>query len=671
LPENPVGYEKSGDAYFNLQRYNESIEAYAKAIKLSPESTLYWKSGNVLVARGDYQRALEMFEKARERDPDDPESYFSMGQLYGGMGQQEKALEQYKRVIELAPTSTVGYDKSGDVYLDLGKYDKALEAYAKVTELTPGSSVAYWKRGEAYRAKGEFESALKMYRKARELDSQNPDPCFAMGLTFEAQAKYEQALEQYQGVIELAPQESAGYEKSGDIYFTLQNDEDALKAYAKVIELTPEAASAYWKTGEVRRTQGALEQALEMYDKAIKLEPDNADYFYGMGQVYEMLKQQDQALICFDKVVELLPDNPVAYSTRAEVNLSSQRFRQALLDYDRLVELEPGSAEGYFGRGRVYEAQEAYSEAVEEFSKAIDRDPESPFAYNSRGQIYLNRKQYNEAQSDYTQAVHLARNANDVDTELTALSGLAVSLYFDEKYQESFVEVDRMLLLEPDYVWALTFKGDLLLEFAKYADAAKLFQRANSLEPLKDDAFVSMGWAFENLGKEKAAEAQNAYKKAILSNADNLWAHKGIANALRLLGETEAAAAKYRYVIAHSDDSNEQQSLLGWCHYSVGQYEEAIRCFETSLASKPKDLATHFDFALVRMCSGQYQLAHTMYQKNLENVEMQQPLKRRGLIFIALDDFTEAVTTLQLATVKECEAIKRLLDAAWEKVKML
>ena len=518
----------------------------------------------------------------------------------------------------------------------------------------------------------KYDGAEAAFAEVLRYDENNLQGRIGMGQVHEAKGEYEQALEQYQRVIELAPDNPAGYTNSGDVYLALHQYDDALKAYAQAIERMSEPSFGYWKRGNVFAEQQQYDKAVEMYRKALDHNPENTEAWYSLGMVYELIEKFEQALDCYDKLISLGRANSVAYYARAGIYLILQRYEQALLDYDKVVEIDGGVIDGYWGRGLVYAEQEAYIEAIAEFSKAIELEPTIPIVYNARGKMYFNQEKYTQAQKDYCQAAELARSQRDNEQEIVALKGRILSLYFKEDYEELLMTLDRALVLDPKNVWVLNFKGNVLSEFAYNEDAVPLLERAASLDLSKHDNFSSIGWAFNHIGR--AAEARHAYETAISLQEEDLWAHKGLANALDLLGETEAATDKYRYVIEKAEMrdlvSADDRSLIGWCQYKLGQYEEAEKIFEQSLSLNPNIISTWFDLALSQMCGEKYSLGLLSYQRTLEMVARKHVLKRRGLLYVAMYDLKRAVTTeMRLTTVKEVQQAMNLLEMAWEQAK--
>jgi tetratricopeptide (TPR) repeat protein len=143
---------------------------------------------------------------------------------------------------------------------------------------------------------------------------------------------------------------------------------------------------------------------------------------------------------------------------------------------------------------------------------------------------------------------------------------------------------------------------------------------------------------------------------------------------LDLRGATEEAADKYRYVIEQATErslqSPDDKSLIGWCLYRLGQYAQATHVLEDGLMLDASMLSTWFDLALVQMCGAQYGIALGTYQQALDRIRSEHGLKRRGLIYIALDDLRQAIREHRIpeaeATVQQAV---ELLEASWNQVK--
>ena len=129
----------------------------------------YLKNGNERYDKGDYQWAIEDFNKAIELNPKNSEAYRGRGLAKGKLKNYWGALEDCNKAIELNPKDSVAYLYRGVAKSYLNDYRDAIEDYSKAIELNPKDSEAYLNRGIAKSNLGNKDGACLDYRKAGEL----------------------------------------------------------------------------------------------------------------------------------------------------------------------------------------------------------------------------------------------------------------------------------------------------------------------------------------------------------------------------------------------------------------------------------------------------------------------------------------------------------------------
>jgi tetratricopeptide (TPR) repeat protein len=87
-------------------------------------------------------------------------------------------------------------------------------------------------------------------------------------------------------------------------------------------------------------------------------------------------------------------------------------------------------------------------------------------------------------------------------------------------------------------------------------------------------------------------------------------------------------------------------ALVAWCHFRLADYDEAVRCL-VDVLSQGKPLTNfqfaQFDLALALMCGGRYGAAWREYERGLNGLKQTSPLRRRGLLHVAITDLNLAV----------------------------
>jgi len=95
-------YDRLGDSYTRVGRYDDAERALQRAILLDATATgPYILMGKVLVKKKDFASATTYLEKALRMDPSNYISHHLMGEAYRGLGREADAERELKRAEEL------------------------------------------------------------------------------------------------------------------------------------------------------------------------------------------------------------------------------------------------------------------------------------------------------------------------------------------------------------------------------------------------------------------------------------------------------------------------------------------------------------------------------------------------------------------------------------------
>jgi tetratricopeptide (TPR) repeat protein len=94
---------------------------------VSAETAEEWNNKAIgFVISGEYEKAIECFDKVIELDPNSTYAYNNRGIAYSDLKQYERAIEDYNKTIELDPNSASAYYNRGNTYCDLKKYEREI-----------------------------------------------------------------------------------------------------------------------------------------------------------------------------------------------------------------------------------------------------------------------------------------------------------------------------------------------------------------------------------------------------------------------------------------------------------------------------------------------------------------------------------------------------------------
>ena len=156
-----------------------------KAISLSLNSSLINQvHGWFLIAKGDFNKAIEKMEQALILDPLSLPIISNLADAYAFAGRFQQALEQYDKAIEMDSHFRRAFDGKGMLYLAMGEYDKAIENFLQYHKLIGHPLKGLSALGHAYAVAGQKEKALECLEKIQQREKAEPDKLLHMDYAF-------------------------------------------------------------------------------------------------------------------------------------------------------------------------------------------------------------------------------------------------------------------------------------------------------------------------------------------------------------------------------------------------------------------------------------------------------------------------------------------------------
>lgn len=173
--QNADVYHQRGQVFVLLERLEEALADFNKAVILSPElcsayvQKCYAEYRYALATQNQVQvyHAIQATQKAIEMFPNNTESYNILAQILTEQQQFDKADELFEKAIDLAPTHATLYVHRGLLYLQWnGDIQKALGYLNKAIEVDEKCELAYETLGTIQVQRGLLEQAVELFEKA-------------------------------------------------------------------------------------------------------------------------------------------------------------------------------------------------------------------------------------------------------------------------------------------------------------------------------------------------------------------------------------------------------------------------------------------------------------------------------------------------------------------------
>lgn len=169
-PDNPALLNELGVGYHLVGEYEEAVETFEKALeKDSGDHRIHFNLANSLVELQQIDRAVNHYLDALDRQADFIPALNNLADIYQMAGEQERALELFQYITNLAPDDPVGHFNLGNHHLRMNNTLEAGRAYQQTLELDPDHYEAYNNIGFILKHLGKYEEAIGYYAQCLEI----------------------------------------------------------------------------------------------------------------------------------------------------------------------------------------------------------------------------------------------------------------------------------------------------------------------------------------------------------------------------------------------------------------------------------------------------------------------------------------------------------------------
>jgi tetratricopeptide (TPR) repeat protein len=138
------------------------------------EADFYFYYGAACERNGEFERAVNLFKKALELNPDYADAYNYLGYMYADKGiNLDESLRLIEKAISYEPNNGAFIDSLGWIYFKLGKYDRALAELQRAVELIQDDAVVFEHLGDVYQKLGKVDKAAIEWQRAYQHDPKN------------------------------------------------------------------------------------------------------------------------------------------------------------------------------------------------------------------------------------------------------------------------------------------------------------------------------------------------------------------------------------------------------------------------------------------------------------------------------------------------------------------
>jgi tetratricopeptide (TPR) repeat protein len=283
-------------------------------------SKVLMSRGNVLLALGRVETAIEDYSRAIQINPSLQGVYANRGAAFLKLASHERAAGDFTRAEQFGQFTQVN-QAAGDAAQ--GRYQAAIDAYDRLIRANPEDGPAYLNRGVSRAALGEHRRAVDDFSRALQLSPMDATAYFDRGLSYAAQDMLQRAIDDYSAALRLAPRSAAVHYARGVAQAGLGKYEQSVEDLTRAIQIDPAFGAAYRDRGASHLLLGRLDRAIADATTALGLDPHDANAFFNRGLSFILRGDAQKAKADMQKVLKL--SNEPALRKKAQEQLDQLR----------------------------------------------------------------------------------------------------------------------------------------------------------------------------------------------------------------------------------------------------------------------------------------------------------------------------------------------------------
>ena len=335
------------DVYMLTKNYDKAFDKLNILEKQVGVNTRYYHVlANAYMEAGKEKKALMLFDKIKEADPNDPYINISMLEYYEKKGNVDKAFEE---LIDAINNENLDFNTKANIYeYWFSKFQtakdvdqQAFRAGNAFIKTYPEKHLGYLILASYYMNLLDYENCRNMSLKALAADPGNFAAWQYLVLSEAPLQEYDSLRKHTEQALQYYPTQPVFYWFSGVSYAMKNQNEEAITYFEKGRKfVTDKKLLADFDSylGDLYHAVGETEKAFLAYDRVLKFDPDNALVLNNYAYYLSLRKERlDEAKTMATHAVELDPDNAVYLDTYAWVLYQKGEYQAAAVQMSKAI----------------------------------------------------------------------------------------------------------------------------------------------------------------------------------------------------------------------------------------------------------------------------------------------------------------------------------------------
>ena len=410
------------DQLVDDQRYEEAVQQYAELVKSAPgnqdflrdwgrlvmknkkldadtrklEATKIWN--RIVAARPDdaltnaqvadlYRQAnlndeaIELYKKAVELSPGDPQYREYLGEFYHILKRPEDAQATWSAIAEGDRHNAVNVARLAEVYNSFGYLDQAVEQIAEACRLEPKEFTLQSRAAEYHVRAGKFEDAISYIDVATSLaenDEQRDSALRGRIEVFQNSRKLDEEIDRLQ--TELDESQEATADQWHRLARYLEADRrwpEATEAVEEALSIDPKSILALTTSARIAELAGDFSRAAEVNRKLAEVDRrSRSEHLMNVARLEAQMGRSEEALSAGRELIVSAPGNTDNYEFYAQLCFQLGKNEEALDSLRKAVRINPTEPHLTMALGSALSKEFRTDEAIEVYWRAFEKSTE-------------------------------------------------------------------------------------------------------------------------------------------------------------------------------------------------------------------------------------------------------------------------------------------------------
>ena len=398
-PDYLPGWTLLAELALKDKKYDEALSLLENVFSRDPEYIDGRRlESDVLLAKGDTKKAVEVLERLDQAYPDAPLIKYQLASAYLKNNSPNQAKVALDQAISINPNYDDAILRLAEINLRSGHGETVIEPITNLLRKRPDLRSAAFLLAAAYGSLDRFDDAEAVIRDQVRLAPQDPQPHTALGLIFRQGKRNDEARQAFEKAAELAPDNLWLVDQLVELDLLDKHFDSARQRIHRQFQKTPDLPAAHCLEGKILIAEGKWDLAAAEFKRTLQLDPSFSSAYDLLVQTYVATNKLPQALDELQAQLAKDPNNAPALLTLALLHERMENFPQARDAYKKVLSINPNFVPAlnnlaYLDAERLNDLEEAYELA----RRARDLQADNPAIADTLGWVLSKRGDYQQA----------------------------------------------------------------------------------------------------------------------------------------------------------------------------------------------------------------------------------------------------------------------------------